>query len=69
MTPVAPKYVNSKFYDPEKDVLLEGASEEDKNEYEDLHNGYDWMLFYKELEPEMEIPYKRWDGKIIDIGK
>ena len=68
MTPVAPEYVKSKFYDPENDVLKEGASEKDKIDYEDLHNGYDWMLFYKELEPDMEAPYKLWNGEIVDIA-
>ena len=68
MIPALPSYARSKVYDAEKDILLKGASDSQKEEYEDLHNGYDWMLFYKELHPEMEIPYKRWDGEIIDIG-
>ena len=68
MTPAAPSYAKKKYYDRENDVLKDGASEAEKIEYEDLHNGYDWMLFYKELEPDMEIPYKLWNGEIVDIA-
>lgn len=69
MTPSTPKYASSKFYDKDKDVLKDGASDAFKEEYEKLHNGADWMLFYKELHPEMKRPYKKWNGTIVDKSR
>ena len=69
MTPRTPKYGTSEFYDKKNDLLTENAPAELKEEYEEYHNGYDWMLFYKELKPEFAVPYKKWNGEIIDIGE
>ena len=66
MVPAANKYEKSKFFDEERDVLLEGASEDEKVEYEDFHNGIDWEEFYRDEHPEMKHPYKLWNGEIID---
>lgn len=68
MTLVTPKYESSEYYDSEKDILLDGAPESYKREYEDRHNGPDWALFYIEDNPELKIPYKLWNGEIIDIA-
>ena len=68
MTVRIPSYISDrKTYDSKNDILKPESTEEQRNEYERLHNDYDWYLFYRELHPEMEIPYKQWNGEIIDV--
>ncbi len=53
-------------YDTKADRLPSDATAEEKGRFERSHNGYGWMLFYKELYPDLSVPYMRWDGKVID---
>ena len=54
-------------YDSKTDTLIPGATAYEKDMYEAAHNGYGWMLFYKELYPELAVPYMRWDGVMLDL--
>ena len=67
-----PKFYSSEFLRnreggiPEK-YLLEGASDEDKAEYETYYNMPYKALDYKKQHPEIRNPYCRWDGEIVEM--
>lgn len=63
-----PSYISSVHYDAKGNRMMPTATAEEKDDFERLNNGYGWMLFYKELNPEMQVPYMRWDGTLVDIA-
>lgn len=67
MIPAPPSFMESKFYDGKKCALSEDAPKKYKDEYEDFFNDEDWCEFYRELHPEMKVPFKLWNGEIVDV--
>lgn len=72
MTVEKPKFFSSEYlrYREDglpKEYLLEGASDEDKQEYESYFNAPRMALKFKNKYPEIRNPFCRWDGEIVEM--
>lgn len=66
---INPKYPMTKYYDEKNNRIVDDAPKEIKDEFEDVNNGVDWMVYYRKIHPEMKAPYLKWNGEFIDIAK